>query len=461
MTDDDQELERRLRAALTRPRPADRVDTDVFLQRVHRGARVRRIKRGAGVAAVAVLMVAGGGAATNAGGFLDPPTTPSADRGDTGLTLPPSRSDTRPPTGSTPPSTDPTTSSPGIPPASGVTITPGSALTAAEVQPLSITATGTDHQWVLAATPGRDCGRLSCATVLSTADHGDSWTNLGQLPAPPSAPTDEPIAESVNELRIAKRTDDSEQYDGWAFGLSLWSTHDGGRSWSAAGSPPGQVTALESWGGNTYAAISSPVEGDDTATLYRTPSSIDDWQPVPMDVELGSVSALAAANGVVGLIDAGGLRSVLYVSADGTTWTRQDACPAGAAPTALSTAYDAVAGVGGLWVTCTSSAGAMLRYTDTTALGTWHDVDGGDLSVDIVVAAQSPTTALVAGGNVAGIERVSAAAPPVTVSGADVDPLYFGFTNVSHGYLLSTDGSILATENGGGAWAPYAVTDTP
>ena len=44
MSDDD--LERRLRGALTRPRPSDAVDTDDFLSRVHHGAKVRRVKRG-------------------------------------------------------------------------------------------------------------------------------------------------------------------------------------------------------------------------------------------------------------------------------------------------------------------------------------------------------------------------------------------------------------------------------
>lgn len=469
MTSDD-DLETRLRTALTRPRSSDRVDTGAFLARVHRGARVRRVKRGAFVAVACTLVLVGGGAAVNAGDLLDSSTTPAADRPDPHPTPPASRSYTRPSHPPPPPtvSGEPTTPSVGQPPSSSappatgpVTIAPGGPLAASEVQPLSITATGTVHQWVLAQTPGRDCAAASCASVFSTGDHGSSWRDLGQLPAPPAA-SGAATPQSVSQLRFAAR-DASAEYDGWAFGQALWSTHDSGRTWSAADSPAGAVTALEAWGGYAYAAVSSPVAGDDTATLYRTPTATDQWAPTSIGVPLTSVSALAAAKGVVGLIDTRtDGSSVLYVSADGSRWTLQHSCPTGTDPSSLSTAADSASGVSALWVTCTDATSTVLRYTDTTALGTWHDVKTGALSAGVEVAARGSATALVAGGNVTGIEEVTpTAAPRVVYPGPLGVPIYFGFTNSTYGYLLTSDGAILSTTDGS-TWVPsYAVSATP
>lgn len=459
----DDDMERRLREALTRPRSTDRVDADAFLERVHRGARVRRVKRGVSVAAAAALVVVGGAAATSAGGFLDSPQTPAASRTDGSRTPGPHESQQAGKTTGrvAPPRTSRSKTLPASPPVKGpVTVTPAGPIAKTEVTPVSLTATGTMHQWVLAKTPGRDCGAPACATVFSTSDHGGSWSDVGQLPAPP-ATSDAPTSRSVSSLRFTKRDDGSGIYDGWAYGDALWSTHDSGNTWSAADAPPGKVTTLEAWGGYAYAGVSSSTLGDDTAKLYRSPTTTDAWKPVDIGAPLTSVQALAAAKGAVGLIDSGGLHSVLYVSADGTSWQRASACPAGTDPSSLSTASDSVSGVSALWVACTSPTSTVLRYTDTTALGVWHDVQAGSLGAAVVVAAENPTTAYVAGATVPGIARVSASSAPVVVHSATIGvPVYFGFTNSTYGYLLSSDGTILSTTEGGKAWVPYAVGDT-
>lgn len=480
MSLDDDDFERRLRSALNGPRPTERVDADAFLSRVHRGARARRLKRGATVAAAAVLVLAGGGAAVNAGGFLDASQTPAASRpgvrtpvtsesASTPATVPQpaptgTPPSTPPPTPSIPPSTSPSTS-PSTPlrtptAAGSVTIHAGGPISATEVTPLSLTATGTMHQWVLAKTPGRDCAAAACATVFATSDHGSTWSDRGQLPAPP-APSDSPVATSVSQLRFAKRADGSGVYDGWAYGNALWSTHDSGLSWSAAHAPTGMVTQLEAWGGYVYAGVSSSTPGHDTAVLYRSPTSADDWRAVNVGATMTSVHALAAANGVVGLIDSGGRHPTLYLSPDGQQWQRQSACPPGTDPASLSTAGDAATGVGALWVTCAGATTTIVRYTDTTALGFWHDVDTGALRRPLILAARDQRTAFVVAAGAPAIEEVTASAPPRQVSSGPVaTPVYFGFTNPTYGYLLSSDGSMLGTTDGGGTWSPYAVSDT-
>jgi hypothetical protein len=446
----DDDLEGRLRRALTTPRSSDRVDVDAFLSQVHHGARVRRIKRGASVGVAGVLLVAGGGAAVGAGGLLDDSRTPVAD-GPSGQ--------------QTPPVTAPGTSHSKGPAqqtfATGsVTIAPKGPIAASEVTPVSLTATGTEHQWVLARTPGRDCGAPACTSIFATDDHGASWSDLGQLPAPP-ATSDAPRPTSVSQLRVAKRTDDSGIYDAWAYGNALWSSHDSGASWSSASSPKGQVTQLEAWGNEVYAGVSSPVPGDDTAMLYRSPTAFDDWQPVKVGPQLTSVRSIAAAKGVVGLIDGGGLHTILYVSRDGVRWERQRACPAGTDPGTLSAAADALTGPASLWVTCTGVTSGVIRFMDTDAWGRWTSVRGS-FGAGVVVAARTPTDALAAGTGILGIESVTAQAPPVQVYDRPVGaPLFFGFTNDSHGYLLDSTGAILSTTQGATGWTPYAVTDTP
>lgn len=473
MSDDDEDVERRLRAELTRRRPSDHVDTETFLARVHHGARVRRVKRGLSVGAAGVLLVAGGGAAVNTGGFLDTTHQSAADAPHvTGTSPPPLATSTPvPPTSSAVTSPSAPTASPGgspratshppLPPPgppAPVTIYPRGPIPATAVTPLSLTATGTMHQWVLASTPGADCGRAACATVFETADHGASWTDVGQLPAPPASGK-VTTSSSVSQLRFAKR--DTGGYDGWAFGDALWSTHDSGASWSDAGSPAGRVTALEAWGGYAYAGVSSPTPGAATAVLYRTPMATDDWLPVDVGAPLDSVAALAAGRGVVGLIGTSGPHSTLYLSPDGLQWQPQKACPAGSDPTSLSAAGDSATGYSALWLTCTGVKGSVLRYTDTTALGTWHNVDAGPLGPDVLVAAEDPRTAFVAGAGVTGMTRVSASGKPSSAYAAPVGvPVFFGFTNPLYGYLLTSDGSVLSTADGGGTWTPYAVSDT-
>lgn len=464
----DDELERRLRGALGRPHPGDGVDSDDFLTQVHHGAKVRRVKRGVGIAAAGVLAVTGGGLAINADGLFDGDQTHVADGRNTPSphTLDTSVS-TSPPPSTTEPSTSKQTQGGGGPTIGGgpvsIQISPKSHIAAKDVQPLSLTATGNSYQWVLAKTPnsGKDCAFKECASIFATSSHSATWTDVGQLPAPPAASSDAPTDVSVSQLRFTKRNDTT--YDGWAYGSALWSTHDSGQSWSPSGSWNGKVTALESWGTDVYAAVSSSAPGDDTATLYRSPTSSDDWAPVQVSANgLTSIDALVTATGVVALIDGGQQHPTVYLSrtGDSNDWQQSRPCPPGTNPSALSSAGDA-SGTGAIWVTCQGLSDATIRVTDTSQLGTWTAVPNDSFPVTVSVAAMSPTVAFVAGDKVNGIQQVPTTGSPTLVSNIGaVAPVMFGFTNQSTGYLLDSDGSILSTTDGGQTWRPYAVGDT-
>ncbi|MDX6296223.1 MAG: hypothetical protein QOI51_80 [Nocardioidaceae bacterium] len=466
MSMDDDDLERRLRSALTTPRASDRPDTDEFLSGVHRGARVRRTKRAASMAAAAVLVVAGGGLAVNATGLLSPARTPVAGGptgtvSTTGIDRSPTASPNTPTTKSTP--TRPTQSK------AGTTITPllkgpvrihaHGPIAAGDVTPISLTATGTEHQWVLATTPGgQGCQTKKCASVFVTSDHGGTWRDVGQLPAPPAGPDALRYPRSVSELRFAKRPDGT--YDGWAYGNALWSTHDSGTTWSAVRSPDGQVTSLEASGGYVYAAVSTGTPLARSAALYRSPTSTDQWSPVLTG--LTHVESLAAANGIIGVIDAGAGSPRLFTSTDGLTWhLQQAACPAGRRPAALSSAGNTTTGIGSLWLTCVRGNTAVVRYLDTDNPAVWVRARG-TFTDPVSVAARTPLDALVTGAGAGSTQDVTGTHAPASWSSESPSSVeFFGFTNDHYGYLMANDGSILGTTDGGHTWSPYQVSDTP
>lgn len=457
MTFDD-DLERRLRDALTRSRPDDRLDTETFLAGVHRGARRRRVRRAGAVTTLGVAAVAGIGLTVYVGSLSEPtPNSVASDHSapafDAGTSAPsPITTYPSPSQKSQQRVTSPTPTS--------VQISGGESVSASEVTALSVTATGTARQWVLAKTPGDTCAKDACASVLSTDDHGQkgSWTDLGKLPAP-SATVDEPTPTSVSQLRMALRDDGSGVYDAWAFGNALWSSHDSGKTWSSVDSPAGNVDHLEAWGDTVYATATGATPGDDTTTLYRSSVSADDWTPVEVARRgLGHVSALTTGRGIVALIEDGtGLHSRLYVSTDGTVWHREKACPAGTEAQSLSTAGDSVGS--SLWVGCAGLSSTVLRYADTSDLSVWNDVLDDSFPRTSTFAAQSGTSAYVADPNAQTIERVSPTAPPTPVDNVPAfgSPVFFGFTNDRYGYLLDSEGLILGTTDGGATWSPYEV----
>lgn len=466
MTGDD--FESRLRSALNAPvtsdRTSDRMDVDAFLADVHHGARVRRLKRGGGMAVAGVFLLAGAGFAVNASGLLSGSQNSVAGQ-DRRLQSSPG-TELAPTPGRTPAPSAPTqnTETPSENPGNGrsagvttATISPGGPIASHEVHALSLTATGTAHQWVLAKTPGRDCGRPKCSTLFATGTHGGTWQDLGQLPAAPAA-SDSPGADTISQVRFTKRNDTT--YDGWAFGDSLWSTHNSGQTWSRAASPAGRVTALEPTSDTVYAGVTGPNPGDQ-ARLYRSPTTVDRWTPVNVGFRLARVESVAAVFGVVAIIDDHGQSATLYVSANGQAWQPESGvCPSGSIPTALSTATDRAQKVGSLWVTCQGATAAYIMYEDTDRLGQWMSAQGS-FSPGIVVGARTPLEGMAAGPGLTGVESVSSAAGPQAMSSGDVGaPTFLGFTNTRFGYLLNSGGQMFSTTDRGRTWQPYAVGDT-
>jgi photosystem II stability/assembly factor-like uncharacterized protein len=140
---------------------------------------------------------------------------------------------------------------------------------------------------------------------------------------------------AVSEIRFA------DNLNGWVYGPDLWSTHDGGATWTQLTSGPGAATVvdLESSGGSVYAVTErcSPQASICPGQLWRSANTTDGFDPVatfnlePDNGYAGPVLALhdttgylvtAAATGTVG-------PPALLVTGNGTTWSPEpDPCPA-------------------------------------------------------------------------------------------------------------------------------------
>ncbi len=130
--------------------------------------------------------------------------------------------------------------------------------------PVSVTFVSASVGWVLGTAP---CSSQPCTSVLRTRDGGATWAGI---PAP-KAPLSDPQSTSagVGELRFA------DALDGWAGVGDLYSTHDGGATWTAQTQPEfaGHVTGLGTSGGYVFVAVAA-AQG---SQVYASPVGKDAW----------------------------------------------------------------------------------------------------------------------------------------------------------------------------------------
>jgi hypothetical protein len=75
----------------------------------------------------------------------------------------------------------------------------------------------------------------------------------------------------------------ADALDGWAYGATLWSTHDGAQNWHEV-AIGGTVVAMASGDGEAYALVEQCMSSSSceaTGHLYRSPADQDSWTEVP------------------------------------------------------------------------------------------------------------------------------------------------------------------------------------
>lgn len=174
----------------------------------------------------------------------------------------------------------------------------------ASFEPVSVTFASLDEGWSLGTASYTNDG--ACLTLLQTKNQGHSWTAIG-LPATLLATADRKVngltAGSVEFAGLSVRFANSK--DGWIYGtLSipspqagvpgdvfepiLWSTHDGGSTWTQQPlgwiGGQGMLFDLEPVAGSVYAMAANKGQG---VTVESSAVGVDSWH-VDSTPSLGS-----------------------------------------------------------------------------------------------------------------------------------------------------------------------------
>jgi hypothetical protein len=157
------------------------------------------------------------------------------------------------------------------------------------------------------------CRQARCTSVVHTLDGGRSWQREAapSAPLPPdpefSAPT--PPA-AVRDIRFAT------SQDGYAFGQSLWTTHDGARSWRRVTSL-GSVQDLQTDGHTVYAIAANCTSGPCTGgRLLTSPVTADAFRPAAVSAD--SAGGVSIGGGTTVVMTGDGI----YVKRGTGGWTR-------------------------------------------------------------------------------------------------------------------------------------------
>lgn len=311
----------------------------------------------------------------------------------------------------------------------------------AHFEAASMTATSTSTFWVLGTAP---CKNPVCTSIVRTDDAGSTFRGM---PAPKAPLSTNPAGgNTVSDLRFA------DTANGYAFGGSLWSTHDGARSWHRQ-QLPGTVLRVEAAQGTAWALVKS----GSTHRLYRSATTSDSWSRVALPAPLDDMTpTLILQSGLVAVLGSSASTAVAFVSTDGgrSFHQRENPCPAAFGAPSLSAA------AGALWVFC--ATGTQGRpYVSTDDARSWTPISGappGGWANSTVIGGRSASSAVLASGG--GLYRVTAgggiqreSAPSV---GTGESLRFVGFTTPQLGYAVlsrPSTSSLLRSTDGGRTWS--------
>jgi len=271
-------------------------------------------------------------------------------------------------------------------------------------QPQSFTAISEYTWWLLGTAP---CGRHSCTTIVRTTDGGPQFTRIS---APPTS--------AVSEVRFA------DSSDGYAVGPQLWSTHDGGRTWSRQhlGATVGDLAIAD---GYVYALAFS----HGRSHLMRSVVGADRWATLS-DVGDGFLSSLWVQGPTV-IVQSG---SHLLVSRNqGIQFRRRRGVRH-----AGNCGYDG--GPGALWALCSTGMAPdeiVLSHDLGNTFTTAAQVPNGPIGA---FAAASGTTAVASGQGPLYVTTNSGASWR-RVAAPSANWTYLGFTDATHGVAIGQFGT--------------------
>jgi hypothetical protein len=299
---------------------------------------------------------------------------------------------------------------------------------------VSVTATSA-NEWLLLSTrscgaPGGSCVKLVNSTV------GDPL-KVSDIPVP-DGPGGATTPETADQVRFGG----SVAVDGWLFGGGLYSTHDGGASWTHVNlGPDTRVTSLELAGTDQVLALGGDATG---VHLFSSRVYRDTWHPVPLPADLDlAASSLMVTQDVQAFVavTTQGHYVVVHSHDLGDTWDTTEA-PCRQVDSAAASRQT-------LWLTCQADDGAIYRSRDGaewTLLKKVRVGPGARLAPvsDLSAMLYLRSTAVLVSGT--GTEQVRA---PLQAGEGIRDA---SFVDPWHGFLVTTLGRALRSDDGGRSW---------
>lgn len=402
------ELEERLRRGLQHPSLSG--DAERILADVHRGARARRQRRVALVAAGVLAVL------TATGVLASPATRPDGN----------------------PPVTSPSSPAPSPTTAPTATATPDEAPPALRLTGATgFDATADGAVWSVSADT---CGGTPCALLRKDLPDGHSekvhvftWDAGGGSDVPP-----------VDSVTVS-----ADGRDMWVWGPQLWSSHDGGKTWVPADLPgrrseiPLQLTTVD---GRVFAW-----QGD-LAHVWTAPVGSDVWADFPVPTQVTRVEDVTSLGGRLVLSTyVADRRKLVLMDSSGSHWREVEAPCQGEVPPIRSTGSVLVAVCPGDG----SFGDAPAIIMESTDGETWAPFAGVRHSsyVDAVIPVDADTVFVVTGEG--GLLVTAGGQEPVDLTlGQDESVISGEFVTPEHGYLLvAAPSRILSTTDGGRTWS--------
>jgi photosystem II stability/assembly factor-like uncharacterized protein len=448
MATEDDDLERRLRDVLHSRGLGVPVPLDA-IERIHAGARRRQQRRSAVAAlgAVVVIGVVAGAIGLNVGGGHGSNVAARVNTANSSAVVSSSPSAVG--------SSSPQVSSPVSPSASGVIVVPTAspAVSTPPVQvfnPVSVSAVGVNDYWVLGyitADSGPDG-----ITIMKTTDAGQHFTKVGSPSAfvaqmnakvPPGTPM-------VSDIRFG------DLNNGWVYGGNLFTTSDGGTSWSAVSGVPGSVVDLAAASGNVWAVSDDESSGSPSYSLFHATygtGGTTAWAKVGLNTTSFSNVVVIKKNAYLLAATAPTQPGIFVTITNGGANVSSTSGPCGVQATGVLS----VAGDGSLWALCTSGH-TTTELVSTDAGAHWsaaqfplvtysiggvdstHVVVYDDTELDLITLTSSSPVPVAPG---------SVAAPGVS---------FIGFTTTKIGFLVAsmqnaTPSQLWRTADGGSTWS--------
>ena len=291
--------------------------------------------------------------------------------------------------------------------------------------PTSFTAVTDLTWWLLGTAP---CSSPPCTSIVRSTDGGQTFVGI---PAPRAPLAASSFQAGIEQLRFA----DAE--DGFAYGGSLYATHDGGASWHPV-TLGGWVTDLAIAGGKVYAVVIAQAGGP--GRLMSSPIGQNRWRTLAAAGDVaGGLWAHASDVLVQSATEPSG-RSQLLVSHDGGATFARYAAPVGIVCQFQEQAPPVV------WAHCvTGMLSEVWRSTDfgasfQSATAGPPGTGPGEQANSAAFAAASSTTAVVGSQQLYRTADGGASYTPVGPAGITWWQ-YLGFTDATHGVALGEYGS--------------------